>query len=105
MSNLLSLFEEFEEASAAQQAEIAIAVKVQVTVDVNVSADIKHPQILPVLSLGKPLGESARHTNAAARDVGERGRVWELRDDGQPSWLADRRPSRAVSRNRSIGRP
>jgi len=37
MSNLLSLFEEFEEASAAQQAEIAIAVKVQVTVDVSES--------------------------------------------------------------------
>jgi hypothetical protein len=35
----------------------------------------------------------------------ERGRVWELRDDGQPSWLADRRPSRAVRRNMSIGNP
>ena len=29
--------------------------------------------------------------------------VWELRDDGQPRWLADARPSRAVSRNRSSG--
>ena len=37
--------------------------------------------------------------------MGERERVWELRDDGQPGWLADRRPSRAVNRNRSIGRP
>ncbi len=41
------------------------------------------PAILPVLSLGSPLGERARHTNAAARDIGERGpRVWELRHDG-----------------------
>jgi len=40
-------------------------------------------------SLGSPLGVSARHTNAAARDVGERGRVWQLRDDGQPGCLAD----------------
>ena len=75
------------------------------TVDLLVSADIKHPQNCRFCRWESPLGESARHTNAAARDVGERGRVWELRDDGQPSWLADRRPSRAVSRNRSIGMP
>jgi hypothetical protein len=33
----------------------------------------KTPAELPVLSLGLTLGESARHTNAAARDVGEHG--------------------------------
>ena len=37
--------------------------------------------MLPVLSLEMPMGGSARHTNAAARDVDEHGRVWELRDD------------------------
>ena len=31
------------------------------------------------------------------------GRVWDLPDDGQPSWSADARPSRAVSRNRNSG--
>ena len=63
------------------------------------------PAILLVLSLGSPLDGRARHTNAAARDVGERGRVWKLRDDGQPGWLADRQPSRAVNRSMSIGMP
>jgi hypothetical protein len=33
------------------------------------------------------------------------GSVWELRDDGQANWLADRRPSRAVNRSMSIGMP
>ena len=28
-----------------------------------------------------------------------------LRDDGQPGWLADRRPSRTVKRSMSIGMP
>jgi hypothetical protein len=32
-----------------------------------------------------------------------RGRVWELRDDERANLLADTRPSRAVSRSRSIG--
>ena len=32
-----------------------------------------------------------------------RGRVWELRDDERANLLADTRPSRAISRNRSIG--
>jgi len=50
-------------------------------------------------------GEGARQTGAAARDVGERGRFWEQRDDGQQSWLADRRPSRAVNGSMNIGRP
>ena len=63
----------------------------------------KTPAILPVLSLGMQPGESARHTNATARNVCERGERLELRDDGQPRWLADSRPSRAVSRNRSSG--
>ena len=37
--------------------------------------------------------------------MGERGRVWELREDGQPNWLADRRSSHAVNRSMSIGMP
>ena len=57
------------------------------------------------MSLGTSQGEVARHTNTAACNVCERGCVWELRDDGQPSWLADSRPSRAVSRSRSSGMP
>ena len=50
-----------------------------------------------------PPGESARHTTASARNECEGGERLELRDDGQPRWLADTRPSRAVSRNTSSG--
>ena len=35
--------------------------------------------------------------------MGDHGERLELRDDEQPRWLADTRPSRAVSRSRSIG--
>jgi len=45
----------------------------QMIADMHVSADVKYPQHCRLLSLGKPLGVSARHTNAAARDVCERG--------------------------------
>ena len=50
-----------------------------------------------------PPVESARRTSATTRNVCERGERLELRNNGQPRRLADTRPSRAVSRNRSIG--
>jgi WD40 repeat protein len=43
----------------------------------------KTPAILPVLSLGMPPRQSARHTSAAARNGYERGGRLELGDDGQ----------------------
>ena len=49
-------------------------------------------------------GRKTHECGGAGRKA-ERGRVWELRDDGQPKWLADTRPSRAVSRSKSVGRP
>jgi len=43
----------------------------------------KTPAMLPVLSLGMSAGESARQTNAMARNGCEGGERLELRDDGQ----------------------
>jgi PAS domain S-box-containing protein len=49
---------------------------------VYVSAGPRYPPTLPVFSLGTPLGECERPTNAAARDVCEGGRIWQSHDDG-----------------------
>ena len=66
----------------------------------------KNTRNLAGFVVGNASGQGARRTSAAARDVRPNlGSVWELRDDGQPKWLADTRPSRAVSRSKSVGRP
>ena len=70
----------------------------------TVSAGIKHPRYCRFCRWECLPGESRRHTNAAAREQCEQSLcVWGLREAEQPKPLADRRPSCAVSRNRSIG--